>query len=44
VNYFRCVPPADRDDVTGANAEAVAHWAALFIEALDHATAAAAKQ
>jgi rhamnulokinase len=34
----------ERDDVTGANAEAVAHWAGLFIEALDHATAAAAKQ
>jgi rhamnulokinase len=31
----------DRDDATGANAEAVAHWAGLFIEALDHATAAA---
>jgi rhamnulokinase len=25
----------DRDDATGANAEAVAHWAGLFIEALD---------
>jgi rhamnulokinase len=31
----------DRDDTTGANAEAVAHWAGLFIEALDQATAAA---
>jgi rhamnulokinase len=34
----------DRDDVTGANPDAVAHWASLFIEALDQATAAAAKQ
>jgi rhamnulokinase len=29
----------DRDDTTGANAETVAHWAGLFIEALDQATA-----
>jgi len=28
----------DRDDATGANAEAVAHWAGLFIEALDQAS------
>jgi rhamnulokinase len=33
-----------RDDVTGAYAEPVARWAGLFIEALDQATAAAAKQ